>query len=231
MFVPIPLEMKPASERAGVPLANAALILINIIVWLFGWQWMVGPGRGIFSIVGYGFCHFDFWHLMLNMWVLWVFGRPLNQRLGNVVYLVVYFACLVVVGLVARLLLPADLIGSSGAIFGVMAMALILMPSTVIDVAYLAFFPLSVLIALFKRPKYELNWILGWGIVPVPALWCLVMVPLMEILSLVWRASYYGWAWSWTPAAHLLGMVVGVVAVLLLPSRISMRRRFWADGV
>jgi membrane associated rhomboid family serine protease len=228
MFVPIPLEMKPPNERSSFPLANAVLILINILVWLFGWQWMVGPGTGVFSIVGYAFCHYSFWQVFLNMWVLWVFGKPLNRRLGNVVYVLVYLGCVVAVGLFARLLLSVGLIGSSGAIFGVMAMALILMPSTVIDVAYLAFFPLTVLIALFKRPKYELNWILSWGIASVPALWCLVMIPLLEILSLIWRACYGGWCWA--PASHLLGMVIGVILVLLLPSRISMRRGSLADA-
>ena len=97
--------------------------------------------------------------------------------------------------------------------------------------AYAPALPLTILIGLLKRPKYELNWILGWGIVSVPALWCLVLIPLMELLSFLWRAWYYDWAWSWTPGAHLLGMFCGVAAVLLLPKTVTMRRRSWVDGV
>jgi membrane associated rhomboid family serine protease len=138
---------------------------------------------------------------------------------------------LLAVGLFAKLFLAPGLAGSSGAIFAVIAMALILMPKTVIDVAYLACFPLSVVICLFQRqkPKYELNWILTWGIVSVPALWCLVIIPVLELWSLVWRAATYDWVWSWTPTAHLLGMLCGVVLVLLLPKRISMPRSSQAE--
>ena len=157
------------------------------------------------------------------MWVLWVFGNPVNRRLGNGLYLLVYLGCLLAVGLFARLILPVGLVGASGAIFAVITIALILMPAALIESAYLALFPLTLLLGLWNRPKYELNWFLSWGIVAVPAWWCLVLIPLMELFSVFWRWWTFGWISSWTPGAHLLGILCGVAAVLMLPARITGR--------
>ena len=223
MFLPIPLEFKYAGTKTSLPAANVALVVINVLVYLFGWQWPAGPGTGPLSILTYGFCHFGFWHLVLNMWVLWVFGNPVNRRLGNGLYLLVYLGCLLAVGLFARLILPVGLVGSSGAIFAVVTIALILTPAAVIEFAYLALFPLTLLLALFHRPKYELNWFLSWGIGAVPAWWCLVLVPLMELYSVFWRVWTFGWISCWTPGAHLLGILCGVAVVLMLPPRITGR--------
>jgi len=105
MFFPIPLEFKYGGTKTRLPAANAALVAINVLVYLFGWDWPVGAGTGPLSILTYGFCHAGFWHLVLNMWVLWVFGNPVNRRLGNGRYLLVYLGCLLAVGLFARLIL------------------------------------------------------------------------------------------------------------------------------
>jgi membrane associated rhomboid family serine protease len=223
MFFPIPLEFKCVRTKSSFPVANAALILINVLVYLFGGYWPVGPGTSPASTLMYGFCHFGFWHLVLNMWVLWVFGNPLNRRLGNGLYTLVYLGSLLAVGLFARLILPVGLVGASGAIFAVITAALILMPAAMVEIAYLALFPLTLLFGLFSRPKYELNWFLSWGIVAVPAWWCLLLIPLMELLSVCWRWWTCGWMSSWTPGAHLLGILCGVIAVLMLPERITGR--------
>lgn len=223
MFLPIPLEFQYAGSKSRFPAANLALVVLNALIYLFGWSWPTGPGTGPLSILMYGFCHFGFWHLVLNMWVLWVFGNPVNRRLGNGLYLLIYLGCLLAVGLFARLILPIGLVGSSGAIFAVITISLILMPSAMIEFAYLALFPLTLLLALVHRPKYELNWFLSWGISTVPALWCLVLIPLMELFSVFWRVWTFGWVSCWTPGAHLLGVVCGVVAVLMLPGRVTGR--------
>lgn len=223
MFLPIPLEFQYAGSKSRFPAANLALVVINVLIYLLGWSWPAGPGTGPLSILMYGFSHFGFWHLVLNMWVLWVFGNPVNRRLGNGLYLLVYLGCLLAVGLFARLILPIGLVGSSGAIFAMITISLILMPAAVIEFAYLAMFPLTLLLALVRRPKYELNWFLSWGISTVPALWCLLLIPLMELFSVFWRVWTFGWVSCWTPGAHLLGVVCGVIAVLMLPGRVTGR--------
>lgn len=223
MFFILPWKLKQTGVQPSIPTANIALIAINVLIWLFGGFWVVGRGMGVMSILTYGFCHFGFWHLAVNMWTLWVFGNPVNRRLGNTLYLLAYVGTIVALGLFAWLLLPVQLVGSSGAVFAVIAMALILMPGSVLDIACLIWFPLTVVVGLFSKPTNPVHWLLRWAKFSVPALWCLLLIPLMEILSLVRHGIVAGWSWS--PVAHLLGMLCGVAVVLMLPTRISMGRR------
>jgi membrane associated rhomboid family serine protease len=224
MFFPIPLELKHSANRTNRAPANAALIILNVAVYLLGWSWPVGQGTDLLNVFLYGFCHCGFWHLVLNMWVLWVFGNPVNRRLGNSLYLLVYLGCQLFVGLAARILVSGLLVGSSGAIFAIITIALVLMPSALIETAYVAVFPLTLLLGIFHRPKYELNWFLSWGITTVTAWWCLLLVPLVEFCAIFWRGWTFGWMSSWTSIAHLLGILCGVAVVLMLPSRITGRQ-------
>jgi membrane associated rhomboid family serine protease len=170
------------------------------------------------SVLLYGFSHAGFWHFALNMWALWVFGNPVNRRLGNGYYFLVYLGAILFIGIVARLLLPAQLLGASGGIFAVMVIAFMLLPSAKLAVAYLVFFPLTLIIGLFQPPKYGVYWLVRAGELSIPALWCLLFVPLLELWAFVWSGG------GFTALAHLLGMVCGLAIVLLLPASISMRR-------
>jgi membrane associated rhomboid family serine protease len=223
MFVPIPLEFKYAGSKRCLPAVNIALIILNVFVYLSGWSWPTGAGANPLNTLLYGFCHVDFWHLAINMWVLWVFGNPVNRRLGNELYLLVYLGCLLAIGLFARFVLSVGLVGASGAIFAVITLALILMPTAAVEFAYLAMFPLTLLFGFVHRPKYDLNWFLSWGISAVPAWWCLALIPLMELYSIFWRAWTFGWVSCWTPAAHLLGVICGFAVVLMLPAKVTGR--------
>ena len=225
MFFVIPLEYKTRRAQHGAPVANALLIAVNVIVFGLGWCWAVGPGTSPASVLMYGFSHVSFWHLVLNMWLLWVFGNPVNRRLGNGRYLAAYLGTILVLGLLARLFLRVGLVGSSGAIFAVMTIAFILIPAGSLEIAYLALFPLTILMGLVRLPKYWLYWFIRWGVFSIRALWCLVLIPLLELWSLFWNG------WSWGTVAHLLGMVCGVAIVLMLPTRISMPGRSTADGL
>lgn len=222
MFFVVPLELKQPGTRPSIPVANALLIAVNALMFVCGKCQAVGPGSGLLSIVLYGFCHFGFWHLLFNMWALWVFGTPVNRRLGNAWYLVAYLGSIAAVGLIARIFLHVSLAGSSGGIFAVIAIALILMPAAVLEIGYLALFPLTVLIGLLKLPKHGLYWFIRAGTFSLQALWCLALIPLMQLWSFFWSG------WNWTYGAHLLGMVCGVAVVLMLPPRISMGRRSMA---
>ena len=218
MFALVPLEMKSPAARSTVPTANAVLVAVNVVMFFFAWSGpcTVGPGSGVLSILTYGFSHGSFWHLVANMWVLWVFGNPLNRRIGNGYYLAAYLGTLLLLGLFARLFLSSPIAGASGAIFAIIVMSLMLMPAARLLVAYIAILPITLLIGLFRRPEHWLYWFIRWGNFSVRAVWCLALIPLMQL----WL--FYHYDWSWTYLAHLLGMLCGVAAVLLLPQRISM---------
>ena len=70
------------------------------------------------------FLHGGWLHLILNMWALWVFGGPVEDRLGPARYLLLYFACGVIAALTHYQFNPTSpvpALGASGAIGGVSA--------------------------------------------------------------------------------------------------------------
>jgi membrane associated rhomboid family serine protease len=221
MFLAVPLRLKQIRGSETVPLVNSILIALNVLVYVLSLSeaWQVGRDAGPFSIITYAFAHMNAYHLLGNMWVLWVFGNPVNRRLGNGYYLLAYLGTAVTLGLFAWLFSSGGLLGASGAIFGVMAIALLLMPAARIEIGYVALLPLTLLLGLLWRPRHWLFWFIRWDSFDLWALWGLFLVPLLEIWALIWGG------WSWTNLAHLLGFVCGVVVVLLLPTEISMNRR------
>jgi len=218
MFFVIPWKVRQAIESRGVPAMNIAIIAANVLLYLLRWSWPVGPGSSLSSLGLYAFSHCDLWHLALNMWALWVFGNPVNRRLGNVYYALVYLGSAMLLGLFARLIISTWLLGASGAIFAVIAVALILMPRASVEIACVAFFPLTLVIGLLSKPAQSWQWLLRSAVYDIPALWALALIPLMQLFLFWWDH------WSPSSLAHLLGMLCGVGAVLLLPTRVTMRR-------
>lgn len=224
MFFPLPLDLQDHRTGQTVPVANRVLIVLNVLAFLLltSGNWMVGPSSGPLSILTYGFVHSGFLHLLLNMWVLEVFGSAVNRRLGNWLYTLSYLGIIVAVGLVARLSAGSYLLGSSGGVYGVMAMAFLLMPAARVEVGYLVLFPLTLLAGLLRPPRLWLFWFLRWGTVRVTLYLCLLVVPAMSLVGLLTPVPIYGW--DWTQLAHLLGFLAGIGATLLLPARVALRQ-------
>src|SRR5262249_47752190 len=149
-------------EFHAIPVVNGLLVALNVLVFWMGWQPTVGPRTGLFSIVTYAFGHADIWHLTGNMLALLVFGSPVNRRLGNGWYFLAYLGSALVVGLFARLLCPGPMLGASGAIFAVIAIACLLLPSAIIEIWYFALFPVTLLIGLLQRPQHWVFWFIRW---------------------------------------------------------------------
>jgi membrane associated rhomboid family serine protease len=130
----------------GVSFCNW-LVAINVIVFVLQvltvrWEsgvteWLeldpravVGGGQ-IWRLVTAAFCHDPGigqalpWHLILNLLLLWWFGRDLEQIYGRAEFLAFYLAAAVVsslafLGLSLVLVDPSPMIGASGAVMGVM---------------------------------------------------------------------------------------------------------------
>ncbi|HEX3600147.1 MAG TPA: rhomboid family intramembrane serine protease [Lacipirellulaceae bacterium] len=218
MFIAVPTEIDDGLSRDAIPTANAVIVALNVILFFLGIQTPVGPGTGWYSVVGYGLSHASMTHLLLNMWVLLVIGSAVNRRIGNAYYVVCYFGTVLTLGLFARFFAGQYLVGSSGAIFAVIAVMAMLLPSAWARITYVAVFPITLVIGLFVRPTHWLYWLLRWDTIRIRTIWLLFLVPTMQIVALFW------WRWNWSNLAHLLGFACGVAFVTLLPTTVSMRR-------
>lgn len=129
---------------------TTALIAINIVVFLLqiatgsqfglmtsgvsGWVTEHGVFFGpliangeYWRVITPGFLHFGLLHIALNMYLLYVLGRMLEPELGGVQMIAVYFTSLIAGSLGAMILEPdTPSAGASGAVFGLMGMALVI---------------------------------------------------------------------------------------------------------
>ena len=88
-------------------------------------------GQQVFSFFSYMFLHGGFWHLLGNMWCLYIFGDNVEDNLGHLRYIVFYILCGLASGLSHVLInwhSGAPTIGASGAIAGVMGAYFLLYP-------------------------------------------------------------------------------------------------------
>jgi membrane associated rhomboid family serine protease len=74
-----------------------------------------------------GFLHGSIFHLLFNVYILWVIGSQLESIVGNIKFLIIYFVSLVGGSLASYWFSPfgSYSIGASGAIFGLMGAMLV----------------------------------------------------------------------------------------------------------
>lgn len=122
------------------------LIIINAIVFVaqlvldktgsdvtggsnFGWLtsriglWSVDTGLfKPYQLVTHMFAHGGFFHILFNMYALWLFGAALEKMWGPKRFLIFYFVCGLAAGIAEMFLVPIGFaIGASGAIMGLLA--------------------------------------------------------------------------------------------------------------
>jgi membrane associated rhomboid family serine protease len=147
------------------------IIIINIIVFIlelflsrtpfidfFGLLPRLVVTKGyVWQLATYMFLHGGFWHLILNMFIIWMFGTPLEGVWGGDRFLKYYFAC----GLGAAIFsfifsFNTTVIGASGAGYGIL-------------LAYAVLFPYSEIYV--------------WGLFPVPARTLVAFMVVIEFVS------------------------------------------------
>jgi membrane associated rhomboid family serine protease len=115
-------------------------------------------------IVTSGFLHFGILHLAFNMLLLWWLGQMLEPSLGRVRYVLAYAVSLLAGSLGALLLDPDALTGgASGAVFGLMAAAVLLLRRRGVDPMQSGLGGLLVinLLLTFLRPGISIGGHLG----------------------------------------------------------------------
>jgi membrane associated rhomboid family serine protease len=152
-------------------------------------------GQQVLPLLTFMFLHGGFWHLLGNMWFLYVFGDNVEDRLGHIRYLCFYLLCGLTSGasqFVVNWHSDIPTIGASGAIAGVMGAYLILYPRAKV----------LTLIPIFFLPYF----------IQIPASFFLIIWLLFQILNAAATAGKgAGIAW-W---AHIGGFLFGIVFVKL----------------
>jgi membrane associated rhomboid family serine protease len=92
------------------------------------------------------FLHGGWIHLISNMWILFIFGDNVEDRMGKVRYFLFFILCGFIAGITHFILYrnsPIPAIGASGAISGVMAAYMIMFPkSTIVSLVPIFIIPL-----------------------------------------------------------------------------------------
>ncbi len=96
----------------------------------------------IWQLVTYMFLHGGFWHIFLNMFVLWMFGTELEYEWGTNEFLKYYFITGIGGGVLNILIAGESTVGASAAVYGVMIAYALLHPNRLVYVYFL--FPVKV---------------------------------------------------------------------------------------
>ncbi len=148
----------------------------------------------------YMFVHSGWSHFIFNMLALVMFGLAVERTIGSLEFLVYYFVCGILDGIISLLLYFFSgtntlLVGASGAIYAVLLAFAVLYPRSILRI---------------------------WGIVPVPA-------PLLVILyAVIELVSHFAGGGSVAHLAHLVGFALGglyfVIRMGVHPARV------WRDA-
>ncbi len=223
----IPISDEDAVRKKLFPLINLALIVINIIVFVyelslptkqleafvatFGvvpFEIVTGrdippaaPGPVWLTLLTAMFIHGGVLHIAGNMLYLWIFGDNVEDAMGHFRYLVFYLLCGIIAGLAQVLSDPLSRvpsIGASGAIAGVLG-------------AYVVMFPRArIRTLLFVGPFFTIG--------RVPAL---LVIGLWAVIQFFAGLASLGVATQQTGGvayfAHIGGFIAG--AILACPHR------------
>lgn len=144
------------------------LLIANTVIFVFTiavgaeivYDWFAFQPSRIFTrpwgVVTYMFLHGGFWHLALNMLILFFFGPPLENRWGSREFIKYYVICGVGAAALGFLFMPNAVIGASGAVYGIM---------------------LAFALAWPEAPIYV------WGIFPVKAKWLVGFLFVVSVFS------------------------------------------------
>lgn len=218
-------EIRPGSFQV-LPLVIKNLIIINSLVWLA--QITIGqdliPMENLFALHHFSSAHYGFWqfitymflhssssffHILFNMFALWMFGSTLENLWGPGRFLIFYLICGVGAGLAQALALTYDIsqynalflagqlseqelvllknvptLGASGAIMGIFA-------------AFAFTFPNSRMLIL-PIPF------------PIKAKWALLGLAVLDIIGGISSEST-----GIAHFAHLGGAAIGIIVVMI----------------
>lgn len=207
--------LKDTIRSRSFPAVNLGIIAINLLVFFytltlgprgdefilqhgltpvrFFWEIHHSQWAAVIPIFTSMFLHGGWFHVLGNMWFLYIFGDNVEDRVGHVGYVFFYLFCGAGAGLAQTLLFPHSnipMVGASGAIAGILGAYFLLYPQARI----LTLVPIFIFIQLMEVPAW-------------------VFLPFWFILQFVQGAmapqAAGGVAW-W---AHIGGFLVGMAGI------------------
>ena len=135
------------SPRIKLPITNIIIIVFIIIIFLtqiFGdyekiiYQYALIPSEinfnnitTLYRFMTAIFLHGDIFHLIFNMWFLWIFGDNIEEKLDFKIFLIIFFVSGLIGNLLQFLFMSNSnipILGASGAIAGILGAYIILFP-------------------------------------------------------------------------------------------------------
>lgn len=169
---------------------------------------LTDPSNAWMTIFTAMFLHGGWFHILSNMWVLYIFGDNVEARMGGMRYLIFYLLSGVAAGLLQTYILPASqvpMIGASGAVAGVLGAYLVLFPQSRIA----SLVPIFFIFTLIEIPAFI--FLLFWFV-----------SQLYSGLFMIQGGSGSGIAW-W---AHVGGFLFGLVMVFVFARRRTTYRSY-----
>lgn len=219
------IPIRDDAPRVTTPVVTYFLVALNLVVFLFEWsldprsrdvllyQFGLVPSLVNNALHGVGgvpiaaaivpfftsmFLHAGWWHVIGNMWALWIFGDNIEDHLGHFRYLMLYL----ISGIAASVLhvlfsggSQVPTVGASGAIAGIMGAYFLLFPSA------------RVLTFVFI-----FVWLPAWVVL---AYWFLEQFLAGAATSIGGNGASVGGVAVW---AHVGGFVAGITLIKLFPA-------------
>jgi membrane associated rhomboid family serine protease len=205
--------LTPVAKRLIIFMA-AVFVVTYIPYAIFHWDapylWLALQPEDIlhrfyfWELVTYLFLHMGFFHVIFNMFALWMFGSDLESLWRSKKFLFYFFLTGIGAGVTAVLLnallrpgIPTATVGCSGAVYGLL-------------LAYGMIFP--------ERPIYL------YLLIPIKAKWFVLIMGLIEFVS-----SFSTPSSGVSNVAHLGGMLFGFLYLRGggLPYRLQLRYHEW----
>ena len=152
---------RPYMGGGGLPEGLKLLLIANTVVFLLEYLGLKGflfhyfgltPSSVVFSfalwqVATYLFLHDGFFHILFNMFALWIFGREIEAAWGRRRFLRFYFVCGTGAGVCIVIInymfgyANTVTIGASGAIYGILLASALMWPDRIVYMNFL--FPIK----------------------------------------------------------------------------------------
>ena len=138
------IPLRDSTPGESFPIVTVTIILINLLIFYYTSQLNEQGMQHLFYLFGLVpgyyleydplpldylpflssmFLHGSWIHVISNMWILWLFGDNVEDRMGKVKFLLFYLLCGIIAAMVHFFIYPysnVPVVGASGAVAGIM---------------------------------------------------------------------------------------------------------------